>query len=721
MSAKILTMRQGLRHPRKYVKGWLRQPGKHLRNLFASEREPEPVSGGPNIVPEEIPAYRIEDMKDILAQWPWRKAPKVPDVMPNGAPWPRISIVTPSYNQGVYIEETIRSVLMQGYPNLQYIVVDGASTDETQTILKRYSHEIDVCLSEKDAGQSAAINKGFQYANGSILAWLNSDDRHMPDTLTSVALAFESSKAITKGQPVPTPPDLVCGQAIVSDEIKGKTSLHKCRFKPGIHKLPKDIKYFDDVWQTSPGFFYQPEVFFTRNIWERVGSSLNSLLYYALDYDLWIRMSKHNVYILSLDKPLAQFRVHPKQKTKFDKDTEYSEHQAVSLFHQSNPAPEAAYVPTKLQFSNHETIPQSVFDKLPLSFHKTSIGNYYVPCLAHNDVIANEMKVGRIFEPEIVETARLHIKPGTLVLDVGANFGQMSLMFSDFVGKDGMVFSFEAQEYCHAILLKNITANQKENIRAFQAAVFDHTRSEVTFPEPAFNRFPSYGSFPVNLGDSTAVDPQVPGKVVKTLAIDDLKIDWPISFFKIDVQGSDLFVLRGARETILKHKMPILFEYEEQFQKDFGTKFEEYVEFIHSIGYKIDRLVNQINYLCLPDESLLKEPEIKSDTRHRNDVIEITSPPFRKHLNKFLKNRGEVEECTKFLYFNGYVSHNLKCKDWDMALLIPEIGDGNVLDMGSSDSYILKNICLKKTKGSKYGIDYNNPDVPLRRGYLHER
>src|SRR5213592_2149932 len=109
--------------------------------------------------------------------WPWTvESPQLTDTRPDGYPWPRISIVTPSYNQGQFIEETIRSVLLQGYPNLEYIVIDGGSTDESIAILRKYEKWIAHWVSERDKGQSEAINKGFAQATGEIFAWLNSDD-----------------------------------------------------------------------------------------------------------------------------------------------------------------------------------------------------------------------------------------------------------------------------------------------------------------------------------------------------------------------------------------------------------------------------------------------------------------------------------------------------------------------------------------------------------------
>src|SRR5439155_19891425 len=108
--------------------------------------------------------------------WPWtEESTPVAEAIKNGASWPRISIVTPSYNQGHFIEETIRSVLLQGYPNLEYIVMDGGSKDGTLSILRKYEHAIDFYTSAPDKGQAEAINKGFARASGDILAWLNSD------------------------------------------------------------------------------------------------------------------------------------------------------------------------------------------------------------------------------------------------------------------------------------------------------------------------------------------------------------------------------------------------------------------------------------------------------------------------------------------------------------------------------------------------------------------
>src|SRR5437016_13438199 len=123
--------------------------------------------------------------------WPWTAGiSHLPALRRDHSPWPRISIITPSYNQGRFIEETIRSVLLQGYPNLEYLIIDGGSSDESVEIITKYSPWLAYWVSEKDHGQSDAINRGLRRATGEVVAWLNSDDVPQENSLSTVGHYF---------------------------------------------------------------------------------------------------------------------------------------------------------------------------------------------------------------------------------------------------------------------------------------------------------------------------------------------------------------------------------------------------------------------------------------------------------------------------------------------------------------------------------------------------
>lgn len=360
----------------------------------------------------------------------------------------------------------------------------------------------------------------------------------------------------------------------------------------------------------------------------------------------------------------------------------------------------------KLPVNIQDTIPPNKFIHKDIKYYKTGTGSYYLPADAPLDIIIHYIKAGKIFEPEIVETAGKYITKGSTVLDIGANLGQMSLLFSKMTGPEGQVLSFEADDFIFYLLQKNITANRCENIRAFYGGVFDKSKDMMYYPEPTFERFGTYGSYGLDPNASS-------GRKVPTLTIDDLDIQSPISFMKVDIQGSDLFALKGAIKTIERHQMPIIFEYEEQFQEEFQVSFQDYLDFIHSISYKVVKVVNQINYLIMPDKRKTSVEFTSSKIEPIYNELRLSNAPLLNKVCKLLKSKNEIEECTDFLHRNGFVSHNLACKDWEIAHIISAVEDGNFLEMGSSDSYILKNISLKRIKGEKYGIDLNQPDVPI--------
>lgn len=186
--------------------------------------------------------------------------------------WPLVSIVTPSYNQGRFIEATIKSVVDQGYPNLEYIIIDGGSTDGALDIIKQYAQRYPCIrwISEKDSGQSNAINKGLKMAKGEIVAWLNSDDTYHDKAIFS-AVAF-----------LQTHPDisLVYGDANIID-------------KDGnfVTKFPYTEVF--DLWRLThiSDYIMQPTTFWRRSVFDEVGY-LDEGLYWTMDWDFWIRVGQ---------------------------------------------------------------------------------------------------------------------------------------------------------------------------------------------------------------------------------------------------------------------------------------------------------------------------------------------------------------------------------------------------------------------------------------------
>jgi FkbM family methyltransferase len=215
--------------------------------------------------------------------------------------------------------------------------------------------------------------------------------------------------------------------------------------------------------------------------------------------------------------------------------------------------------------------------------------------MQNQTLFRNTIIAGNIFDEPIVACAKQYITDGSTVLDVGANFGQMSILFSEMTGDRGKVYSFEADDFIFEILKKNIFANTKGNIIPVFGAVYNEMGKNLTFPVQDFERFDTYGSYGIDYANNTKN-----GREVPTLTIDSLNIDEKISFMKIDVQGGDLFALEGSVNTIKKNKMPILFEFEYLFQDELSLKFQEYVDFVCSIDYYFAKIINYQNYLILP-------------------------------------------------------------------------------------------------------------------------
>jgi len=210
----------------------------------------------------------------------------------------RITIITPSYNQAAYLEQTIASVLDQGYPNLEYIIIDGGSTDGSVEIIRKFEDRIAYWVSEKDRGQAHAINKGIQRATGDIIAYLNSDDYYLDGTLARVADWFSRHPNV----------DLLHGRCRVVDQDGMKVGERT----GSITRYDEILDLWDVWWNTRN--FVQPEVFWTKRIGDKIGPFREDL-FWVMDYDYWLRILGAGGRVGFIDAELAAFRLQPNQKS----------------------------------------------------------------------------------------------------------------------------------------------------------------------------------------------------------------------------------------------------------------------------------------------------------------------------------------------------------------------------------------------------------------------
>ena len=223
--------------------------------------------------------------------WPWAvESISHPSAIPNGGSWPKITVVTPSYNQGQFIEQTIRSVLLQGYPNLEYIIMDGGSHDNSCDIIRKYAPWITHWESQSDKGQADAINRGLGLATGSIFNWINSDDLLEPGALFHIAAAFEGSDAVA-GACMNFSGDSM--DALISSAMLTAVGLTS----------------------GSPNaVFHQPALWLRRDYVTDCGG-INPAFHYVFDWDLTIRYLYQHPKVRYVPHTLARFRLHESSKT----------------------------------------------------------------------------------------------------------------------------------------------------------------------------------------------------------------------------------------------------------------------------------------------------------------------------------------------------------------------------------------------------------------------
>lgn len=208
--------------------------------------------------------------------------------------YPKISIITPSYNQGLYLEDTILSVLGQFYPNLEYSIYDAASTDNSVEIIKKYENQLTYWVSEKDNGQADAINKGFAKATGEIFMWLNSDDALMPNVLHFIAKQY-----IERGE------GIYFGNCIHFRELTFN----------GLYATGSNvISNYNSIPLELADTIIQPSSFWTKNVWLKNGV-LDENFQFGFDWEWFLRAKKNRVPFYSFNKPISIYRFHEAHKS----------------------------------------------------------------------------------------------------------------------------------------------------------------------------------------------------------------------------------------------------------------------------------------------------------------------------------------------------------------------------------------------------------------------
>ena len=244
--------------------------------------------------------------------------------------------------------------------------------------------------------------------------------------------------------------------------------------------------------------------------------------------------------------------------------------------------------------NSNETYGQTLSN---LKKYQTSTGIYLLPTAQKNDAITKTIISNKIFDEHVIDLIESNFKSASYILDVGANFGQMSIVLANRLAPRAVkIIAFEGEPTTARILHQNIELNDlSATVKIIDKPVWESDNEVINFPAPNFERFDTWGSYGIRRTDDQSQD----RRLIRATTIDNHCKNLNVSVIKIDVQGADLYALHGGLETIRACKPAIIFEFEQALATELGHSFQDYLDFMAKIGYKIETVLDG-DYLCLP-------------------------------------------------------------------------------------------------------------------------
>ncbi|AHJ14411.1 FkbM family methyltransferase [Sulfurospirillum multivorans] len=491
-----------------------------------------------------------------------------------GVNFPKITIVTVTYNAEQYLEQTIQSLLSQDYPNLEYIIIDGGSTDRTVDIIKHYEANLMYWISEPDGGMYHALQKGFEKATGDIMAWLNADDMYHAKALFNIANIFTALPTV----------QWLTGMNTLFDE-QGRTVLVR---------RPHQRSWYD-MFLTPQLHIQQESTFWRRELWEKAGGKVDTSLKYAGDFELWLRFFKHTR-LFEVDTLIGGFRVREGQLSRlhqqeYGDECEYAlqrEREKLSFFDQCHLK---TMQKIKLEIQNQGLTKDSI-EKKEISIREIAQYPFKIifdfqkkefvlqgEIMSQIDELQHRMKTNHKNLGEYLHYLKNdHLFYPEVVVDVGVAFGTGEIYE---VFPESTIVLVEPLEECSHYL--DAIANRYEDVHIYKVAAAKKSQKLSFFVHPDLVGSSLYqeSEGDVTDGECREVDAERLDVLCAEHVTGSRKV-----FLKIDVQGAELDVLAGY-EKLLKNTEVIVLEVSLHPFFKHGPQLHEVIAYMHTKGYVV--------------------------------------------------------------------------------------------------------------------------------------